>query len=416
MRVAQKMQQASAGVASTSYRSLPSPPPIYRSSSRHSTPLRCHLQSQQLCVRPQKLQSLLRGCEPGRRTQRCMCTADSADYRPKENKDIRVLVVGSTGYIGKFVVKELIKRGYNVVAFAREKSGVGGKASMDDTIQEFKGADVKFGDVQDMESLRTIGFAQPVDVVVSCLASRTGGKKDSWDIDYQATMNVLEAARQKGASHFVLLSAICVQKPLLEFQHAKLKFEAALQAAGDITYSIVRPTAFFKSLAGQVKLVKEGKPYVMFGDGRLAACKPISEADLASFMADCVKDPSLANQILPIGGPGKAWTALEQGEYLFELAERKPSFIKVPVALMDGIIGFLDLLAKVFPGLQDSAEFGRIGKYYATESMLVYDPERQEYDADATPSYGKDTLEEFFRRAVKEDGMAGQDLGDAAVF
>ena len=51
-------------------------------------------------------------------------------------------------------------------------------------------------------------------------------------------------------------------------------------------------------------------------------------------------------------GPGKAWSALEQGEYLFQLAERKPSFIKVPVALMDGIIGFLDLLAKVFPGLE----------------------------------------------------------------
>ncbi len=155
-----------------------------------------------------------------------------------------------------------------------------------------------------------------------------------------------------------------------------------------------------------MKLVKEGKPYVMFGDGRLAACKPISEADLGAFMADCVKDQSKANQVLPIGGaliqasmhktlietwkvarkcslnknpkwdmepmlafllvcalqfrsdfcmcagPGKAWTALEQGEYLFELAERKPNFIKVPVALMDGIIGFLDLLAKVFPGLE----------------------------------------------------------------
>ena len=81
-------------------------------------------------------------------------------------------------------------------------------------------------------------------------------QKDSWNIDYQATMNALEAAREKGASHFVLLSAICVQKPLLEFQHAKLKFETALQAAGDITYSIVRPTAFFKSVAGQVNLLK----------------------------------------------------------------------------------------------------------------------------------------------------------------
>jgi divinyl chlorophyllide a 8-vinyl-reductase len=38
----------------------------------------------------------------------------------------------------------------------------------------------------------------------------------------------------------------------------------------------------------QVKLVQQGKPYVMFGDGNLAACKPISEADLARFMADCI--------------------------------------------------------------------------------------------------------------------------------
>jgi hypothetical protein len=50
----------------------------------------------------------------------------------------------------------------------------------------------------------------------------------------------------------------------------------------------VRPTAFFKSLAGQIELVKTGKPYVMFGDGNLASCKPISEQDLARFMADCI--------------------------------------------------------------------------------------------------------------------------------
>ena len=65
--------------------------------------------------------------------------------------------------------------------------------------------------------------------------------------------------------------------------------------------------------------------------------------------------------------------------------------------------------------LQDSAEFGRIGRYYATESMLIWDPKREEYIADATPSYGKDTLEAFFQRAVKE-GLKGQELGDAAVF
>ena len=49
-------------------------------------------------------------------------------------------------------------------------------------------------------------------------------------------------------------------------------------------------------------------------------------------------------------------------------------------------------LSRFVPALQDTAEFGLIGRYYAAESMLVRDEERQRYDADATPSYGEDTL------------------------
>lgn len=101
--------------------------------------------------------------------------APSADYRTRAPGDVRVLVVGATGYIGKFVVQELVKRGYNVVAFARERSGIGGKKSAEDVKAELAGADVRFGDVGNMGSLRDVAFKDHVDVVVSCLASRTGG-------------------------------------------------------------------------------------------------------------------------------------------------------------------------------------------------------------------------------------------------
>lgn len=60
------------------------------------------------------------------------------------------------------------------------------------------------------------------------------------------------------------------------------------------TYCIVWPTAFFKSLGGQVMIIKDGNPYVMFGDGWLYACKPINEADLASFIVDCMMDEDKA--------------------------------------------------------------------------------------------------------------------------
>ncbi len=64
-----------------------------------------------------------------------MAAAVEADYRKRDPKDIRVLVVGPTGYIGKFVVKELVARGYNVVAFARENAGIKGKMSKEDTMK-----------------------------------------------------------------------------------------------------------------------------------------------------------------------------------------------------------------------------------------------------------------------------------------
>ncbi|KAL2635448.1 hypothetical protein R1flu_006927 [Riccia fluitans] len=341
-----------------------------------------------------------------------------AGFRSKNPQETNVVIVGATGYIGKFVVKEVVKRGYNVISVAREKSGIGGKSGKEQTQEELQGATVCFSEVTDAKTLENAlrETTQSVDVVISCLASRTGGVKDSWLIDYQATRNSLDAGRALGATHFVLLSAICVQKPLLEFQKAKLKFEEELMSTGEgFTYSIVRPTAFFKSLGGQVESVKGGGPYVMFGDGALSACKPISEADLASFIADCIVDKDKINKVLPIGGPGKALTPLEQGTMLFEIVGKEPKFIKVPIQVMDFVIGILDFLVKIFPNLEDSAEFGKIGRYYAAESMLVLDPKTGQYDADATPSYGKDTLENFFRKVVRE-GMAGQELGDQAVF
>ncbi len=88
---------------------------------------------------------------------------------------------------------------------------------------------------------------------------------------------------------------------------------------------------------------------------------------------------------------------------------------QVPIALMDGPITGLEGLSRFVPALQDIAEFGRIGRYNAAESMLVWDQERQRCDADATPSYREDTLEQFFERLVR-DGMAGQGQGDAALF
>ncbi len=323
-------------------------------------------------------------------------------------------MLGGTGTIGRATVRALVQRGHEVVCFIRQRAGVGAALAANDSVRLLAGASVRFGNVADPVSLAQDGFrGEPFDVLLSCLASRTGAPTDAWAIDHRAHLHALAAAQQAGATQVVLLSAICVQKPLLAFQHAKLAFEKALIESG-LNYSIVRPTAFFKSLSGQVERVKKGKPFLVFGDGTLTACKPISDDDLGAYLADCLDDASRHHRVLPIGGPGDAITPRQQGEHLFALLGQPPRFKQVPVALLDAIIAVLATLGRVVPMLAAKAELARIGRYYATESMLLLDPASGHYDAAATPSTGSDTLFNFYARLVRGEILA--ERGDHAVF
>ncbi len=333
---------------------------------------------------------------------------------PIGSRPRRVLVLGATGTIGQATVRALVRRSHEVVCFVRPRAGVGGTLTADRVADLLGGASLRFGDVTDPQSLARDGFkGERFDALVSCLASRTGAPMDAWAIDHEANMHALTAARQVGVEHMVLLSAMCVQKPLLAFQQAKLAFEKALIDSG-LTYSIVRPTAYFKSLSGQLDRLRRGKPYLLIGDGTITACKPISDNDLGDYLADCLDDESRHDRVLPIGGPGAAITPRQQGEHLFKLLGQKPKFSQVPVRMLDAIVWGLGTLGRVSPRLAEKAELARIGRYYATESMLVLNPETGRYDAAATPSTGTETLFDFYAQLVAGDASA--DRGDHAVF
>jgi len=306
------------------------------------------------------------------------------------------VVAGATGYIGKSVVRESVRQGYNTIALVRNKDKVKSNPSFN---QYFEGATVVECDVQNIDALtqtmKDLSSKNKIEAVVSCLASRSGIKKDAYAIDYQATLNCLDAGRIVDARHFVLLSAFCVKNPWLQFQQAKLKFEAALEAQTDMTYSIVRPTAFFKSVSGQLEVIQQGAPFVMFGNGEITRCNPISEADLATYLIDCIVDKSRENKILNLGGPDEPLTMKKQGEMLYQAVGKEPNFFYAPVWLFDVIIDSLQWFADTFNSekFENAAETGRIGKYYAVEDMLTTNPDEK---------FGTMTLQEHYNKIAVE--------------
>jgi divinyl chlorophyllide a 8-vinyl-reductase len=314
-----------------------------------------------------------------------------------------VLLLGATGTIGRATARALLDAGHSVTALVRPGS---------DTAA-LSGCAIVTGSASRSEDLAVALSGPRVDAVVSCLASRTGAPQDAWAVDHAANSAALRAVLDRGIGRFVLLSAICVQKPRLAFQEAKLAFEAELRAA-PLAWTIVRPTAFFKSLSGQIARVRDGRPFLLFGDGTLTACKPIGDADLGRFLARTLTDPGTVNRILPIGGPGPALTPRDQAAILFELTGRPPRFRRMPVAAMDAIVAGLSALGRISPRLAARAEFARIGRYYATESMLVWDAVRGCYDADATPEFGTQTLREHYAACLR--GAVADDRGAHAIF
>lgn len=321
-------------------------------------------------------------------------------YEASEAK--RMLLLGATGTIGSAVLDSLLAQGHTVKALVRDSAKC---------VKNHPALEVVQGDFSDQEFL--IKHAKTSDAVISCIASRTGVGEDAWAVDYGLNHALLQVAKETKLEHFVLLSAICVQRPLLEFQKAKAAFEEELKSSG-LTYTIVRPTAFFKSLSGQLDRLRAGKPFLMFGNGEITSCKPISDEDLAHFITTCLSNPSCANRVLPVGGPGPALTPHEQGQQLAEA-------LGVPFQSRSVPPGFLNLIATAlsFAGLvsrkaREKAELARIGHYYATQSMLVWDEVSNRYDAERTPEFGTDTLQVYYRKLAA--GEVTLDRGDHAVF
>jgi nucleoside-diphosphate-sugar epimerase len=86
-----------------------------------------------------------------------------------ENPQVKVLVVGSTGHLGKYLLKALHDRNYFVKALVRDEKSLGPYRSFVD--------EVFVGDVTNDSTLQ--GLCNDVAVVISVLGVRRGIRKTS---------------------------------------------------------------------------------------------------------------------------------------------------------------------------------------------------------------------------------------------
>ena len=313
----------------------------------------------------------------------------------------KVLLLGYTGYIGTTLANVLLEKKVQIICPIRDKKNLEKKKN------------IVFVDISQIESFLETLSVKPT-TIISCIASRKGGITDSWNVEYSLNKFFLDLSKRVGIKRFILLSAICVQKPTLEFQKAKLAFEHLLQNSS-LEYEIIRPTAFFKSLSGQIDRIKKGKSFLVFGNGELTTCKPISARDLSNFIIGFVLRKKSENKIHLIGGPGPPISPKHQAELLFKIFRKEKKITYISPKLFVTINYILMPLSIISKKLRDYREFLKIAHYYATESMLFWDQKSGSYDANKTPEYGKDTLEEYYKNILKTNATY-EELKDQKLF
>lgn len=186
-----------------------------------------------------------------------------------------ILLAGGTGRLGTKVVRLLQQRGLDVRVLTRDRTRA----------IHLTGAGVEIveGDVRDQAAVRRA--VEGAETVVSAIQGFAGTKDGSpATIDRDGNANLIQAAREAGVAHLVLVS-VWDASPDHAMDLMRMKFAAEQELKGSgLAWTIIRPSAYMELWCDVLlrPLLQKGKTQ-LFGRGR-NPINWVSTSDVARFV------------------------------------------------------------------------------------------------------------------------------------
>jgi len=277
----------------------------------------------------------------------------------------KILLAGATGYLGRYILKELIRTSQQTRIIVRNPKKINPEFAKNSLLE------IHTAELTKPESISNC--CKGIDIVISTVGITK--QKDGltyMDVDYQANLHLLKEAQKSGVKKFIYVSVLNGNKlKHIAICHAKEKFVLALKNSG-LDYCIIRPNGFFSDMTEFYNMARKGSIY-LFGDGTLKA-NPIHGEDLAK---ECVKTMDNDISELVIGGP-ETLNQNEIAKIAFDSVGKEPKITHIP----DWIRGLVLRIAKLF---FSKPKFGPI-EFFMTVTAIDM----------VAPEYGKQTLKEYF--------------------
>ncbi|MDO9299894.1 MAG: NAD(P)H-binding protein, partial [Anaerolineales bacterium] len=215
-----------------------------------------------------------------------------------------ILVIGGTGMLGKPVAEQLKADGFNVRILARNPEKA--QKLLGDGYEIIK------GDVDNPESLR-VALTGVDGVHISLKGGPTEADFDR--MDFVATRDIAQAAKEIGVGRVTILSAYAVSQEKADTpeSRSKVKGEAALKSSG-VPYTIFRASWFMETLP----MFVQGKQISLIGN-QIHPLHWIAAQDYARMVSKSYQTTETLNKELYIFGP-EAYTMGEAMKIYTEIA------------------------------------------------------------------------------------------------
>lgn len=256
----------------------------------------------------------------------------------------RVLLLGSTGFVGRGVAHKLLDSGHQLRVLVRDP--------MKAAAFKIRGAQVVIGDALTPASV--LQAAQGVDHIISLVAVRRNRPQSYLAVNVDGPRIMGEAAKAAGVRSVVFVSAIGARlDPHFKYLTSRWMGEQELAKTG-VAGTILRFSFVLAEEGGVVSDFERAivGPFAIIPGSGQARLQPILREDAARCVVETIAKPELLGKIVELGGPELVTYETMFDWFLQARGIRKPK-LKVPVPLLIPATAVMEVLSTNPPATPD---------------------------------------------------------------
>ncbi|UCH63634.1 MAG: complex I NDUFA9 subunit family protein [Fidelibacterota bacterium] len=270
---------------------------------------------------------------------------------------MQIALIGGTGFIGRYLLEELLDRGHQPALLIRPGSEA--------KVYRRESCLLVPGDVGSMEGIRkTLAGCDAVIYNIGLIRENLRRGITFEELQFKAAKRVMDAAGELGVERFILMSANGVRTDGTAYQRTKFLAEQFLKTT-DLAWTIFRPSIIFGDPEGRVEfctrlrdqLIFLPLPAPLFYEGLLPTdagtftMSPVHVKNVVTMFVKALSMPETIGKTYHVGGP-REYSWRELIKLISQASGRNKWLVPVPAGFVKAVAALFDRFTS-FPITRD---------------------------------------------------------------